>query len=436
MNCLFMASKLVPLPDNREDLLYVKNFKKGKIIHCGYKRDYLARNLTEMEEGLVVCKECSGIMREASISNGETTCLVCSESQDLNPVKMVHNAVNQLEVKCPLLRDCIWNGKLSEAENHLDNCNSFVLQCVDCKVTVTKGEYDNHEVNTCILREIECEYCGKQGKAKDLEIHNEVCDEYPISCPNNCGEKFPRKYGCKAESMLRRDLLAHKKEYIVEHTDMSLVEIQELREENNSFKKEKNEMKMEGKIMRQLNGVEWKIMNYYKLPINGKLEGPIFYINNYKLRIYLTKGPRFSENYLEFCLQRLPGNFDRSLGKAYITQYRIISINKQNITKSDIKDGILDYELCIGKYSKQFRVGYFCNYRDCITADNSLFVRFYFEVNSEKTMETLMTLEELMSRDQDTTELTCQSPSDPFHEVSFLELSITNYNPLSLNKIL
>ncbi|KAI6658049.1 TNF receptor-associated factor 4-like isoform X1 [Oopsacas minuta] len=274
---------------------------------------------------------------------------------------MVHNAVNQLEVKCPILRDCTWNGKLSEAEKHLNNCNSFVLQCVYCKVTVTKGEYDNHKVNMCILREIECEYCGKQGKAKDLEIHNEVCKEYPISCPNNCGEEFPRRelsqhkseceleeiscpyteYGCKAESMLRRDLLAHKKEYIVEHTDMSLTRMKILESENSHLKKKQSEMKMEGKIMKQLDGVEWEIRNVDKPPNNGKLVGPIVYINNYKLRIFLIKDSIFYRNKLQFCLERLPGDFDRFLGKAYITQYRSIIINKQDITKSNINNGIL-----------------------------------------------------------------------------------------------
>ncbi|KAI6658048.1 TNF receptor-associated factor 5-like [Oopsacas minuta] len=414
-----MTSKLVPLPDDREDLLYVKKCKKAKSIHCGYKRDYLARNLTGMEEGLVICEICSGIMREASLSNGETTCLVCSESQDLNPVKMVHNAVNQLEVKCPLLRDCTWNGKLSEAEKHLNNCNSFVVECTDCNDFVARGEYDNHKTNTCVFREVVCKFCERQVKAKDMKKHNEVCDDYPISCPNNCGDEFQRcqlskhkskcqfeeiscpytEYGCKVKSILRKDLLAHKKEFYIEHTDMSLIEIQELRKENNSFKKKQSKMEIEGKIMKQLDGVEWEIKNFYKLLINGNLEGPIVYINNYKLRIYLikdsilsgiylTKKTTFSEIYLRFYLQRLPGDFDRFLGKAYITQYRIISINKQDITKSNIKDGILNYELCIGKDSEIFYSCYFFDYRDCITADNSLFLRFYFEVNSEKTMET------------------------------------------------
>ena len=44
-----------------------------------------------------------------------------------------------------------------------------------------------------------------------------------IACPY-------MEYGCKANSMFRKDLLAHKKEYIVEHTDMSLVQISQQKE--------------------------------------------------------------------------------------------------------------------------------------------------------------------------------------------------------------
>ncbi|KAI6658037.1 TNF receptor-associated factor 5-like [Oopsacas minuta] len=421
-----MASKLVPLPDDREDLLYVKKGKKGKSIHCGYKRDYLARNLTEMEEGLVVCKVCSGIMREASISNGETTCLNCGPRK-FNPVKMVHNAVNQLEIKCPILRDCIWNSKLSEAEKHLDNCNSFVLQCVYCKVTVTRGEYDNHKVNTCILREIECVYCRKQGLAKELDKHFEVCDKYTISCPNNCGEEFPRKqllrhkakceleeiscpyteYGCEAKSMLRRDLLAHKKEYIVEHTDMSLIEIQELREENKSFKKEKNEMKMEGKIMKQLDGVEWEIQDIDKLTNNKKLEGPIFYVNNYKLRLFLIKQYMEFGVGLRFQLNKIEGRFDKNSENAYITNYRIICVNEQDITQSYSEDGQLDFELCNGKYSELF--GYISEFHSGITTSKPFVIRLYFEVNSQKPIKHISSSNEESSSFHASSEL-----SDPF----------------------
>ena len=63
-------------PDELSDLLYVKK----EDVYCGYRKEYMAQNLSMMEEGFVACNKCSGIMREASLSNGEITCLMCIEA--------------------------------------------------------------------------------------------------------------------------------------------------------------------------------------------------------------------------------------------------------------------------------------------------------------------------------------------------------------------
>ncbi|KAI6658033.1 TNF receptor-associated factor 4 [Oopsacas minuta] len=280
-----MASEDNP-PDDSNDVLYIKKVKENSLMYqffrkkdtyCGYKRDYLAQNLSEMEEGFIVCKKCTGIMREASICRGDTTCLVCSETpRQLNPVKAVQSAIENLQIKCPLLRDCYWKGKLSEAEKHLVECKVFLIQCNNCKQIILRGESEEHCRDLCPMRIISCRYCNKKEKAIDQEKHFDVCSKYPISCPNKCSDQFPRgvlsehrakceleeiscpfsEYGCKAKSMLRRDLLAHKKEFYIEHTDMSLIEIKQLRGENNSLKKKQTEIQWEVNVMKQLDGVE------------------------------------------------------------------------------------------------------------------------------------------------------------------------------------
>ena len=204
-----MASKIEIGPDNEDDILYVKRQMKHKLVYGGYRREYLARNLSEMEEGFVICNICDGITRNASLYKEETTCLVCSESPtDMNRVKLVQTAVNQLEIKCPLLRECRWSGKLSEAENHLKKCESFLIQCDLCKEVFSRSEGEQHETKNCPMRIVKCQYCHQEKKA-----------------------------------ILKRDLLAHKKENIVEHTDMVQIhlvevkkdfqsEIEKLKEEN------------------------------------------------------------------------------------------------------------------------------------------------------------------------------------------------------------
>ena len=378
-----MASKIKNQSNNEDDILYVKRQKKDKFVYGGYKREYLAKNLSEMEEAFVICKICVGITRNASLYKEETTCFVCSESPaKVNHVKMVQTAVNQLEIKCPLLSKCDWSGKLFEAKEHLKNCRTFLIQCDLCKDVFSRSERELHETEQCPLRIVKCQYCNQDKTAIYFPLHFKDCSEFPIYCPNECGAEFPRRelskhrsecelevvtcpykeYGCKAESMLRRDLLAHKKGNIVEHTDMSLVkmnrfesEIQQLKDENSRLKKEQNkmdEMKLEGMSMKQLDGVEWEIKDFDTLKFQ-EIEGPIFYVNNYKLRIYLYIRFRGIEVNHCFYLRRIKGEFDRNLGLAYITHYRVVYVNKRSYNESEYEEGIINYQLKIGTKSEE-----------------------------------------------------------------------------------
>ena len=391
--------------DQSDDLLYVK---KGN-IYCGYRREYLAENLSKMEEGLVVCKMCFGIMREASLSNGNTSCLVCSATPTQpNPVKNVQESIEVLDIECPLLRDCDWKGKLSEAETHLKDCSFFLIQCYQCKQIFLRREGEEHETNSCPRRYMSCGYCGNSGEAKYKDKHLQFCSESLISCPNKCGAEFLRRklsehrseceleaitcpykgYGCKVRSMLRRDLLAHKKEFYIEHIDMSLVEIKQLKDENARLKKEQNEMKRKGISMKQLDGVEWEIKNLNKLKDGEELTGPTFYINHYKLRIYYI----FGDYWDYFYLRRIAGEFDRNLGLAYITHYRVVDVNKRSYNESEYEEGILNYQLKIGTKSERFRNIYYrketslsSRSKSCSLHEDSqnIWLRFYFDVNND-----------------------------------------------------
>ena len=399
-----MASKIVNEPDNEDDILYVKRQKYSELVYGGYKREYLARNLSVMEKGFVICKVCIGITRNASLYKEETTCLVCSESPaNLNHVKLVQTAVNQLEIKCPLLRKCDWSGKLYEAETHLETCQSFLIRCDGCGNVLSRRCLSDHLTNLCRLRDVVCVHCGKGGKAQLLEEHLKICDEFPIYCPNECSSQFPRKqlsqhrsecelevvtcpykeYGCRAESMLRRDLLAHKKENIVEHTDMSLVkmnsfqsEIKQLKDENACLE---NRLRLEGKTMKQLDGVELILRNIdTKIP-GKEVDGPTFYINNYKLQVYLSFGRTFVKLYLK----RIEGKFDEILGSGFISQYTYILVNIHDNANSYSETKPMDHELKLGEPSAWFISISKKDYVNYLTKENSLFVILYFELNSK-----------------------------------------------------
>ena len=399
-----MASKPKRIiPNNTDELLYVKLTKKDVTKYCGYRKDYLSQNLTEMEQELIACKECTGIMREASIYNGNITCLVCSEMPELNSVKGIQNSVAKLNIKCPLLRDCSWNGNLSEADQHLNTCVHFLSECVKCQQTLPRGETDTHKTNLCAMREIKCDFCGKNGIARELDNHLTFCLEYLISCPNNCGKRFPRKdsskheseclleliecpfakYGCRAKSMLRRDLLAHKKDNLVEHTDLSLDRIDKLENENIRLIKDKqNKMESELKLTKRLDGVEWEIKNLNQLEIGQTIEGPTFYVNNYKLKVYATlRLVSFRIKPLQFFLKRVKGEFDRNLTEASVTNYRMIIVDKQDHKKSTYLDGSMNYQLKIGSESRCFKkIDY---YLHSTPQDDTFLVRFYFDINTQ-----------------------------------------------------
>ena len=421
------------LPDNTDELLYVKLTKKDVTKYCGYRKEYLSQNLTEMEQELIVCKECTGIMREPSLCNGNTTCLVCSERPSRpNTVKMVHNSVAKLNIKCPLLRDCNWNGNLSEADQHLNTCVHFLIECAKCQQTLPRGETDTHKANLCAMREIKCDFCGKYGIARELDNHLTFCLEYLISCPNNCGKRFPRKdsskhesecqlqliecpfakYGCRAKSMLRRYLLAHKKDNLVEHTDFSLDRIDKLENENIRLKDTQKKMEWELKLTKRLDGVEWEIKNVNKLETGQTIEGPTFYVNKYKLKVCATLRLSFLGVRMNFFLKRVEGEFDRKLTEASVTNYRMIIIDKQDHKESTYLDGSMNYQLKIGSKSTCFKeINGFIIDKHLTAQDDTLLVRFYFDIYTQLPLTSVETQQQYSLSHEIRHE-----PVDPFKE--------------------
>ena len=399
-----MASKqpVDTAPDTMDDLLYVKRSVGGKTKYCGYRREYLAQNLTEFEKEISICNVCEGIMRKASIVKGETTCQLCSETpNELNAVKLVENCVNKLEIKCPLLRDCKWKGKLSEAENHLKECKRFLVECIYCEQVLIRGDMEIHEQNVCPFREIGCEFCEKKGCAMYYTLHLKYCYNYPVTCSNGCGKEFPRrllsdhnaecplaeiecpytKYGCKAKPM-RRDLLSHKKEFIIEHVDMVETKNQELEVVISALKVEVQSLKSELNTVKRLDGVEWKLRDVNKL-IDGKtLESVCFYVNKYKLKCISKFVCYGIGSRLDFSIQRVVGDFDAILGVAYITECRII-LQKSDGTQSCYNRDITNYQLKIATTSDVFYSLYKWDYSSFLTPDNSLTFLLYFDVNSD-----------------------------------------------------
>ena len=235
-----MASRLTDAypPDDIDQLLYLKN---AQGFYRGFKTGFISQNLSIKEGYLVTCTKCKGIIREASSCEGETVCRVCNTNQ-FNPKRVlkVKNSVANLNIKCPLLRDCGWSGKLLEGEKHLKECDSFLITCpLGCDDVMKRCEMSNHLKTDCLHREVKCEYCDLAIISNNLKPHLRTCPAHPVVCKcsmymrrdeveehidRDCGltevECSYAKYSCKIGKIPRKDLLAHKKEFYIEHQDM------------------------------------------------------------------------------------------------------------------------------------------------------------------------------------------------------------------------
>ena len=419
MDILFQAPddvniKLYEQSENRNIKSWGAFGDEYQLEYRGYRKDYLARNLSEMEQDFIICPTCKGIMRDATASEGETTCALCSKNQrNPNPVNQVRNSVAKLDIKCPLLRSCGWRGKLTEAETHLNDCNSFRIWCpLECGSVIKRGESGQHTNTECNLRIIQCEFCNITIKSKELLAHSEACFASPIEC--SCGNKCRRdmisahvnmecplaqvkcpydKFGCKVGVMARKDLVSHKKEYYIEHQEMSLIKIEEqekllaklysgqgnltpkfdfvekilpesnepntkrisdLEKQYTKLGKENKDLKLELSILRSelrtkkdLDGTEWKV-EIEELTFAQNIEGPVFYINSYKFQLSMKVGVPS-----EFYLMRLNG-FSKLSDKddTYIHEIRLILGNNEFDQSSYYQEIWPEFKATIGKVGK------------------------------------------------------------------------------------
>ena len=120
------------------------------------------------------------------------------------------------------------------------------LGCRDEKGEVSRVERRRVETHMtcCPMRTVKCEYCNSEIKAFRMIKHLELCDEFPIFCPNKCGaeSKIRRKdksihlsqecllqetecpypqYGCEVK-VQRRNLEQHEKEYMHKHMKLTI----------------------------------------------------------------------------------------------------------------------------------------------------------------------------------------------------------------------
>ena len=215
---------------------YGKDMQSGD--YGGYKKEILTENITEREKGILICRKCKGIMKEACISErGEQLCSCCCEkSITKGPHTAIREMVSSLKCSCPLIeRGCKWLGTLESCENHLDTCGYVYETCkLNCEEVLRREELERHEKENCTQRIVKCDHCDENFISRELNGHLEKCPKMKVACILlGCSTKITRKnmqlhleYDCGmvkemcklgcGEEVIRHKLGIHEKENCVE----------------------------------------------------------------------------------------------------------------------------------------------------------------------------------------------------------------------------
>ena len=107
--------------------------------------------------------------------------------------KHIERKVNNLQITC-YYRSCEWKGSLCRLDDHkegrgCEGCQYEPVSCtLGCGEEVIRKDLEDHKQNNCLLRKVDCKYCQWHGIVKKIETHYTNCLNYPLNCPNNCGE--------------------------------------------------------------------------------------------------------------------------------------------------------------------------------------------------------------------------------------------------------
>ena len=166
-------------------------------VSLGYRLDLLKESIPPHFQTFVICCRCEGLMREACGVGEpqELMCVACTGDDTWIAMTANRDVIMNLVILCPLAsRGCGWEGSISSADTHLESCGHFNIEChLVCGAVLMRMDMDKHVNEECVLREVECEYCGEYIKASETNPHLMVtCVSLPVQCENGCGEEIER----------------------------------------------------------------------------------------------------------------------------------------------------------------------------------------------------------------------------------------------------
>ena len=239
------------------------------------------------------------------------------------------------------------------------------LGCRDEKGEVSRVERRGVETHRtcCPMRTVKCEYCSVSVKACDMNGHLEVCEEFPIPCPNKCSEEFRVKrkdksihlsqecplqetecpysqYGCEVK-VQRRNLEQHEKEDMHKHLKRSMYSMQsiilELQKEIGVLRK----LIPRGSVQLKISGIRNKISE------NENTFSDPFYVGLYRFQCYVRWVSTQNENYISLYNCIMKGEWDDTLEWPIRYKCSMVLINQLDVndnyeTNSKITEEVLE----------------------------------------------------------------------------------------------
>ena len=190
------------------------------------------------------CMICIKVLSEPHLSEccGQHYCKSCLENWLLrNPTcphcrmrnpkhilnKVCVREIKELEVYCTNHQaGCQWKGELGDLGTHQSGCGYTKVKCSQgCGHEMRRNEMDVHKQNECPHTEVKCTGCVQKVRRREMNSHlqkechfrlyvcehckqhrdtyhaitksgghHEMCPNYPVKCPLECGKTVQRKH--------------------------------------------------------------------------------------------------------------------------------------------------------------------------------------------------------------------------------------------------
>ena len=270
--------------------------------------------------------------------------------------------------------------------------------------TVERGLLSEHQEDSCPMRLVNCDYCSARVTACEVNPHLQICEGFPIACPNSCGcsgverrnmaahlgsdcpfqviECPFAQYGCDVNCK-RAEMDKHVKEIVYTHLNYTTLKVKRLQRELEGRDSEIRELKNKISSLQVRGELEWKIGGVRKKIENREVtHSDPFYVGSYKCQVGVVWD--IEEGIVGCIIYILKAEFDDQLTWPFRFECRFILLNQinseDNLIMSALRaqEDIKDFEK--PKAQREFGIGVkFISHSEILTEkylkDDCIFLR-------------------------------------------------------------